>query len=160
MRENEMRSISKIICSFTLVTFVFAGHAFAEMHLMDAWAYPTTQSSKNVAAYLKMHNHGDLDDVLLDVRADVSKKIELHTTNNVGNPVGIRPVNGGIQVKSGELIELAPGGYRIMMISVQKKLTAGDSFPLTLVFKRGGEVRIDVEVKNYAANDDHSQHKN
>lgn len=153
------KAVGTMLSTITLVTFVFAGQAMAEIHLMDAWARPTIGNSKNGAAYLKMNNHGNTDDVLLGASADVSKKLELHTHIKDGDVMRMRQVVGGIKVKAGELVELAPGGFHIMMMSMKKKLSVGDSFPLTLVFKRGGEMRVDVHVKKPSMSSGHSQHK-
>ena len=43
----------------------------------------------------------------------------------------------GLELKPGDMITFAPGGYHIMLIGLKAPLKVGDSFPLTLTFQVG-----------------------
>ena len=52
-----------------------------------------------------------------------------------------------IGVPAGETVKLEPGGLHVMLMNMVHDLNVGDTFELTLEFQRGGDVSIEVEVK-------------
>jgi periplasmic copper chaperone A len=53
-----------------------------------------------------------------------------------------------IDVPAGSRVELAPGGLHLMLFDLLEDLQAGDTFELTLVFERAGEVTVTAEVRD------------
>ena len=51
-----------------------------------------------------------------------------------------------IEVKAGQKVVLAPGGYHIMLQDLNAPLVEGQSFPLTLVFDKADKIDIMVKV--------------
>jgi copper(I)-binding protein len=110
--------------------------------------------AKNGAAYLAVSNAGSEADRLLGARSGVAARVELHTHANDNGVMRMRPLDGGIEVPAGGTAALAPGGDHIMLMDLKAPLAEGDSFPLTLVFERAGEITVDVKVKGIAAHGD------
>jgi len=44
-----------------------------------------------------------------------------------------------------------PGGNHVMLMQVKKPLRKGDSFPMTLIFEKAGDVQIRVTVEPIGA---------
>lgn len=122
-------------------------HSKDGVHAMEVWARPSIGETGNSAAYMRLMNGGKADDALVEVRGDVAKAIELHEHIRDGDIMRMRRVEDGITLAAGQEVALKPGGYHVMLIGLAKPLKEGDSFPLTLVFKSGSEVGVDVKVQ-------------
>jgi copper(I)-binding protein len=122
--------------------------------ILDPFARATPGMAKNGAAYLAVSNAGSEADRLLGARSGVAARVELHTHANDNGVMRMRPLDGGIEVPAGGTAALAPGGDHIMLMDLKAPLAEGDSFPLTLVFERAGEITVDVKVKGIAAHGD------
>lgn len=109
-----------------------------------AWARPTVQGQGAGGGYLKITG-GSSADRLLGGSAGVAGAVELHTMTMDGDVMRMRQVDA-IAVPAGTTVELKPGGLHLMFMGLDKPLTAGDRFPLTLRFETAGEVRVDVTV--------------
>lgn len=133
--------------SLLVATTAYAGDG---PMIKGAWARPSIGSTGNSAAYMKVMNHGDAADRLVDAKSDVARKTELHTHIMEGNVAKMRRVEGGVEVPAKGDVEFKPGGLHVMLIGLKSKLAEGDSFPLTLVFEKKGEVVVDVKVQKGA----------
>ena len=60
-----------------------------------------------------------------------------------------------IDVAPGTVVKLAPGGLHVMLQDLKQSLSKGDRFPMTLVFERAGEVKVDIVVEDAPANAAH-----
>jgi copper(I)-binding protein len=114
-----------------------------------AWARPTVAGQAGGGGFLKITG-GAAADKLLAVNAGIARSVELHTMNMDGNVMRMRQVEG-IAVPAGQTVELKPGGLHIMFMGLTQALKAGDSFPLTLRFEKGGEVKVEMKVMNAPA---------
>jgi copper(I)-binding protein len=47
----------------------------------------------------------------------------------------MRPVNGGLEIKPGQTVELKPGSFHIMFGGLKKPLANGDHIKATLMFE-------------------------
>jgi copper(I)-binding protein len=113
-----------------------------------AWARASVGG--NGAAFVTLANRGDSDDRLVAVKADVSPRAEFHTHLMEGNVMKMRHVDA-IPVPAGRTVMLKPGGLHVMFIALEKKLVEGESFPLTLVFEKAGEITVSVAIGKIGA---------
>ena len=72
----------------------------------------------------------------------------------VNGTMQMREVAGGLQVPAKGTVVLKPGSYHVMLIGLKNALKAGDSFPVTLVFEKAGNVSITVPVRAMGAKHD------
>ncbi|HXF45826.1 MAG TPA: copper chaperone PCu(A)C [Burkholderiaceae bacterium] len=119
-----------------------------DLTIEDAWARASAGGQTSGAAYLKIKNAGAADK-LLSASAPVANAVELHTHLMDGTTMRMRKVEA-IDVTGGGTTELKPGGLHVMLIGLKAPLKAGEKFPLTLKFERGGEVKVEVEVRTGA----------
>ncbi len=115
------------------------------------WSTPTIGNAPNSAAYLKITNGGDTPDRLMGVKSDVAKRVQLHMVKMDGSIMRMRAAKDGIAVPANTSVELKPGGFHIMLMGLSRKLTAGDTFTLTLQFEHQGEVPVQVKVEKMGA---------
>ncbi len=117
----------------------------ADIKVDDAWARPTLGQARNGAAYMTISTTGAADR-LVGASAPVAGKTELHNMTMNNNVMQMRPVDA-IQVAPGTEVKLQPGGLHVMLLDLKSPLKQGDKFPLTLKFERGGEIQVQVEVR-------------
>ncbi|HEY9080954.1 copper chaperone PCu(A)C [Magnetovibrio sp.] len=155
-----MNSFKTFIAATALATVAFTGAALAgDMTISKPWARASAGMAKAGAAFMFIYNETGMDDTLVAAKADVSKKVELHTHLMEGGVMKMREVEGGIPVKNGTTQELKPGSYHVMFMGLNEPLKEGSSFPVTLVFEHAGEKTIKVEVMGPGAMGDMAKHK-
>ncbi len=136
--------MKRILIAAFAALFAFPALA-ADIKVDDAWARPTLGQARNGAAYLTITTTG-APDRLVAASAPVAGKTELHSMTMNNNVMQMRPVDA-IQVTPGTDVKLQPGGLHIMLLDLKSPLKLGEKFPLTLKFERGGEVQVQVEVR-------------
>ncbi len=115
-----------------------------------AWARTSPASAEAGAAYMTLTNTTDSDVELVgaSVPASVAAVTEVHETSMAeGGMMSMQPVTS-LTVPADGSVELAPGGYHIMMLQLAGPLVAGDDVPITLSFADGDEVQVIAEVRD------------
>jgi copper(I)-binding protein len=147
-----MRYLSKL--AFAALLMVAAVLAFAQspsIQVENPWARATPSGAKTGAVYMTIDNKSSTADRLTGVSSEVAKKLQIHETKTDKGITKMREISGGLPVPVGGSIVLKPGGYHVMLIDLNKPLKAGETFPLTLVFEKAGEVSITVPVQSMGA---------
>ncbi|WP_321393445.1 copper chaperone PCu(A)C [Emcibacter sp.] len=152
-----------IAAFFTLLSILpimsHAGAGEVSIDVSEVWARPVFMTGRTGAAYFAIRNNGDADDRLLSVKTLLSARAELHEHIHDNGVMKMRQVDH-VDVAAGETVMFRPGGYHVMIFDVQKKLSEGDSFPMTLTFEHGGDIEVTAHVMKQAplAEHDHSAH--
>lgn len=63
-----------------------------------------------------------------------------------GDVMRMRELADGLVVPAGETVTLAPGGYHVMFMDLQKPLVKGEVISVTLTFEKAGDVTMDFPV--------------
>jgi copper(I)-binding protein len=113
------------------------GHAGMEAHHQS--------SGTTSAAYFVLHNHGGEADRLVAARTEIAGAVELHRSAIEDGVMRMRQVEA-IEVPARGEVRLAPGGYHLMLIGVNRELKDGDRFTIMLEFERTGERAVEVLV--------------
>jgi len=131
--------------------------------LHDAYARAATPNARAGAAFGMIMNPTESDDRLIEVRADVSARVELHT--HVAGDDGVmmmREVEGGFPIPAGGSYALKRGGDHIMFMGLKESFTQGKEIPVTLVFENAGEVEtviaVDLERREEGMHGGHGAH--
>lgn len=109
------------------------------------WARSTPPVAKTGAVYLTIHNTGSEPDRLVGAVSAAADKVELHTSTTEGGIVSMRQVDA-VTLAPASTARLAPSGTHMMLVCLRAPLTAGENFPLTLVFEKAGGVEIHVKI--------------
>ena len=102
----------------------------------------TIGSMPSSAAYLSITNHGGTADRLLAVESVLARKTELHTMDFTNGVMKMRQIDGGIAIPAGKTIQLAPGGFHVMLIGLKAALNADKNYQVTLMFEKAGKVKL------------------
>jgi hypothetical protein len=132
-----------------LAATALAMPAFAEsmITVTDPYARVSTPMSKAGGAFMVITNTGDEDDRLIDVTSEISKRTELHTHKDDGNGnMQMLQVKEGFAVPAGGSHGLVRGGDHVMFMGLHKGLNHGDVVSATLVFKKAGEIVVEIPV--------------
>jgi copper(I)-binding protein len=118
-----------------------------KIRVENAWGRPSPQGTAVGAFYLEISNDSRQADVLIAGESQECGATEIHETYQVEEGVmSMRPVEQGVQVRPGEVVEFMPGGLHIMCINPSTKFTQGAALPLTLIFEISGPMDIQVEI--------------
>lgn len=101
------------------------------------WAEPST--SDVAAVFMALANMGDKPDRLTGAATPIANAVLFQDYGN-------RPVDA-FDLPAKQPLALRPGGRRIVLQSIKRRLAAGDDFPLTLRFADAGEVTVMVLVE-------------
>lgn len=159
--------IKRAACAalFTLASLTSAhahGGRAGDIEITHPYATPTPPGAVNGAAYIAtLTNTGQQADRLLRVGTPIAQRAELHSmTVDAGGVMRMREL-AEMPLAAGASVKMRPGeGLHLMLIGLKQPLKAGDSFPLTLEFERGGktEVKVIVQVPKAGAGMD-TEHK-
>ena len=131
----------------TASLLIAATPAFAQsITISDAWARETPTATAPGVVYLTITDTG-APDRLTGVTTPVTTSASLHESKTVNGIMQMRPVSG-LPVAPNQPAHLQPDGYHIMLEGLKKKLSAGDSFPLTLTFEHAGPITTTVAVRS------------
>ena len=89
----------------------------------------------NGAGYLKIKNISSYDLYLMGAVSKDVKKIELHKVTMEDDIAKMRPLEGGLEIKVGETIELKPMSFHLMFFGINKDYEEGQMMGVELIFK-------------------------
>jgi periplasmic copper chaperone A len=92
-------------------------------------------------------NKGTVSDRLVGGSSAVAGQFEVHSMVMEQGVAKMRPVEGGLEIKPGETVELKPGGYHVMLTGLKQPLEKGQKVKGTLEFEKAGKVDIEYTVE-------------
>lgn len=117
-----------------------------DIQITDAWARQTISGQTSTAAYMILKNEGAGDDRLVSVSAQAPAMAMLHSSESSDAVARMRPIESGLAIPAGAMIELKPGGTHVMVTGLRAPLDVGDTLKLTMRFEKSGERAVDVRV--------------
>nr|WP_298139031.1 copper chaperone PCu(A)C [uncultured Pseudomonas sp.] len=114
-----------------------------------AWAFPATADSPVSMVFLVLNNRGDRVRVLQSATSPVAERIVLHAAVADLSEDTMRTIEDISIDPESERI-LAPGGPHLMLFDLRRALEVGQHFPLTLKFRDGESITLDVTVATQA----------
>ncbi|WP_221074838.1 copper chaperone PCu(A)C [Agarivorans aestuarii] len=138
-----MRSI--LLALSLLFSFNLAANQ-AAITVSEAYARATPPNAPTSAIFLKMSNTSEQEVSLVSASTPAAGRVELHTMLMDGDVMQMRQVKQ-IEVASGKVVELKPGGLHLMLFDLQTKFAEGEELALKLVFSDGSQQQLTVPVK-------------
>ena len=149
-----MRPTSLLVASLTVLAIATAharDYKAGALDVSDPWSRATPKGASVAAGYMKITNSGTAPDRLISGSSDVASKFEVHEMSMENGVAKMRPVNGGLEIKPGQTVELKPGSFHVMFVGVKKPLANGDHIKATLVFERAGTLNVEFDVHEMGA---------
>jgi copper(I)-binding protein len=135
---------------FTSGLFVLASLAAAQademgLHASVAWSRPTVSAAMAGVVYVTITDHGK-PTTLVRVSTPIAARAEMHQSLMRNGMMEMAPVRS-LAIAPDAPITFSPGGYHIMLTGLTQPLSAGQTFPLTLIFADGGSITTTVTVQ-------------
>jgi copper(I)-binding protein len=138
-----------------LTMFAASGHAadykVGDLQIANPWTRATPKGSTVAGGYMVITNKGAAADRLLGGSATVANRFEVHRMAMEGGVMTMRPVDGGLEIKPGESVELKPGSFHVMLMGLKEPLEKGQHIKGTLEFEKAGKVDIEYAVEAIGA---------
>ena len=123
----------------------------SSLTITHPWVRATPGGAKVGGGYLTITNTGSKPDRLVGGAFSGAERVEVHATSNEGGISRMRPVEGGIEIKPGATVKLAPGGYHLMFIGLKQGFVDGELVEGTLRFEKAGVIPVEFEVQAVGA---------
>ena len=127
-----------------LAGIVFSACASAQVVVEDAWVRGTVQDQRTTGAFMKLRSASDTS--LVGVSSPIAGFVEIHETSSHGGVMQMRAVPR-VALPANKAVELKPGSYHVMLMSLKQPVNVGDTVPITLTVEDKAGKRTSVEVK-------------
>jgi copper(I)-binding protein len=117
--------------------------ALAQVSVSDPWIRATVPAAKVAGAFMQVKSAKSVK--LVEVKSPVAGRVELHQMAMEGQTMRMRAVES-IDLPAGQTVNLAAGGYHVMLFDLQRQLKEGEQVPLTLVVQDAAGKRENVAV--------------
>lgn len=108
--------------------------------------------------FMKIINNGSEADTLISGSTTFSKAFEIHEMSMNDGIMKMAELENGLTIPAGETVELKPGGYHLMFITLSEQLKPDERRKATLKFEKAGEVEVEFVVRDILKMD-HSKMK-
>ena len=133
--------MKKLILAMLLA--VAAPAALAQVEVRDAWIRATVPSARSSGLFMRIRSAQDAQ--LVEVRSSVAGVAEIHQMRMDGQMMRMQTVDA-IDLPAGQAVNLAAGGYHIMLMDLKRQLKEGETVPVTLVMRNMGKVTLTQDV--------------
>jgi copper(I)-binding protein len=117
--------------------------AFAQVSVIDPWIRATVPAQKASGAFMGLKSAKSTR--LVAASTPVAGKVEIHQMEMQGSTMRMHAVDG-IDLPAGKDVNLASGGYHIMLLDLKRQLKDGEQVPLTLTVQGPDGKRENVDV--------------
>ena len=131
-----------------LAAGLFSTGALAQVTVVDPWVRATVPNQKASGAFMQVRASQAAR--LVGISTPVAGRAELHKMAMENNTMRMRQVDA-IDLPAGKAVNLASGGYHVMLFDLKRQLKEGERVPLTLVVqdatKKSSSVTVEAQVK-------------
>jgi copper(I)-binding protein len=122
---------------------LLSASAFAQVSVSDPWIRATVPAQKVTGAFMRVQSPTAAR--LVGVQADVAGRAELHEMAMDGQTMRMRRVES-IELPAGKPVNLASGGYHVMLFDLKRQVKEGENVELTLQVQDAAGKRQDVKL--------------
>ena len=97
------------------------------------------------AAYMNIVNNGDKPVAIIGASSDAAGSAELHAVRH-GNGMVQMDLVKRLEIPAHGHVQLAPGGYHLMLVNLKRSLHAGERVGITLFDEEGKYYRASIPV--------------
>ena len=115
------------------------------VEVKDAWVRSTVAGQKGTGAFMNITSKEGTK--LVSVSSPAAGVVEVHEMKMEGDIMKMRAVPS-LDLPAGQVVQLRPGSYHIMMMDLKQPLPKDSTVPLTLRFKdaKGTESKVELTV--------------
>jgi periplasmic copper chaperone A len=124
----------------------------------NPWLRATPRGTSVAGGYMKISNKGSLPDRLIGGSTAVAGRFEVHQMLMDQGVAKMRPIEGGLEIKPGDTVELKPGSLHVMFMDLKQPLEKGQKIKGTLEFEKAGKIDIEYTVEAVGASSPSGAH--
>lgn len=134
---------------FAFFALVASGPLYAHKHEVDvknAWVRTAVPGQNATGAFMTItHKNGAR---LVRGTSAAAGVTEIHEMKMEGDVMKMRAVPEGVDLPAGKAVELAPGGYHLMLMDLKAALPKDATVPISLWFRdaKGVETKVDLNL--------------
>ena len=121
------------------------------VNVVDPWIRATVPAQKATGAFMQLKAAKAAR--LLAASSPAAGRVEIHQMEMQGQTMRMHAVDG-IDLPAGQAVNLASGGYHIMLLDLKRQLKEGEQVPMTLTVQgadgKRDSVNLTVPVKPLA----------
>lgn len=118
--------------------------AMAGVSVTAPWVRATVPAQKSSGAFMRVQSSTKAR--LVGVSSPVAAQVELHQMDMKDGMMKMQQVDG-IDLPAGKGVNLASGGYHVMLVGLKQQLKAGEAIDLTLQIEHAGKKRESITIK-------------
>ena len=122
-----------------------------DLSITGAFTRAMLPQAKVAGGYLVIENKGTMPDRLVGGATAAAQVVQIHEMKMEGDMMKMKEVEGGLEIPAGGKVELAPGGFHVMLMGVGTPFKEGECLELTLKFEKAGDVPVLLNVGGTAA---------
>ena len=116
-----------------------------DLIVAEPWSPPTPPVATVGVVYFSLTNKGSTPRRLTAISSPAARQVEIHESRLVQGTIQMRPVTF-VDCPPGSTVRSEPGGLHVMLVGLERPLTAGMQYPLSLTFQDGGVLDVVVTV--------------
>ena len=122
---------------------LLSASALAQVTVTEPWIRATVPAQKVTGAFMRVQSAQAAR--LVGVQADVAGRAELHEMAMDGQTMRMRRVES-IELPAGKPVNLASGGYHVMLFDLKRQVKEGENVAITLTVQDAAGKKQDVKV--------------
>lgn len=122
---------------------LFSSAVLAQVAVSDPWVRATVPAQKVTGAFMRLQSAAPAR--LVGVQADVAGRAELHEMAMDGQTMRMRRVET-IELPAGKPVNLASGGYHVMLFDLKRQVKEGENVAITLTVQDAAGKKQEVKV--------------
>ncbi len=107
--------------------------AAAGLIITDAWIKDLPAAVPMRAGYMSITNSGAMERSIVSLSSESFMHIDIHQSIEKDGMISMQPVHA-FSIPPGKSMQLAPGGFHLMMMNPLQPLSLGDQISVTLQF--------------------------
>lgn len=128
-----------------------AAFAQTQVQVSDAWIRATVPAQKATGAFMQLKAARAAR--LVAASSPAAGRVEIHQMEMQGQTMRMHAVDG-IDLPAGQTVNLASGGYHIMLLDLKRQMKDGEQVPLTLTVQgadgKRDSINLTIPVKPLA----------
>lgn len=117
----------------------------AGLEVRDGYVRELPPGQTTSAAFMELVNGSDKPIAIVGASSDAAATAELHSHTQRNGMLQMAPVRR-LEIPARGRVQLAPGGYHLMLINLKRSLRAGDQVGITLFDEQGHFYKASVPV--------------
>ena len=118
-------------------------HALAEVTVAEPWVRATVPQQKATGAFMQLKS--DTGARLVAADSPVAGVVEIHEMLMDKDVMMMNRIDA-LELPAGQVVELKPGGYHVMLMDLKAQVKEGEQVPLTIVVENKDGSRQSIEL--------------